>query len=110
MGKRERVDVAERVEALVEAGAVWVEPARVVADAVIGDLVAAKLEDLAEVREEGLAGKAHATALGAAVDEDAGEVDAVKLARDAAEDALVLVEADVVEVLGPSVQACDEVT
>ena len=123
VGEAQGVHVAQLAELLVRTGAVGVEPAGVVAQALVGNLVLSQLPDLTVVAEEGVqdasprnqvrveraGGQAHAASLRVSVHAHQGGVQAGQLPHYAAEDADVLVQTDVVHALGVALQAGNEV-
>ena len=113
-----RVHIPQLGEPFVRAAAVRVEPAGVIAQTFVGDFIRAQLENLLKIAQKGIenrglagqigierrAGNAEPRALRRAVDVDAPLIDVFHLPNDAAQDADVLIQPNVIHVLRLAVQ------
>ena len=113
-----RVYIPQLGEPFVRAAAVRVEPAGVITQTFVGDFIRAQLENLLKIAQKGIenrglagqigierrAGNAEPRALRRAVDIDAPLIDVFHLPNDAAQDADVLIQPNVIHVLRLAVQ------
>ena len=111
-GKVLGIEVRQLGIGFVDTSRVLVKPARPIAQALVGNVVGIQIPDQAEIRQEGIEDggaidklavkctgrNAQTAALRRAVHKHTGKIDALELANDAAQDANILVQADIVEI------------